>query len=88
MSGLLMFVPIIVIFYFLLIRPQQKRAKDLKRMQEDLKVGDRVLTTGGMHGTISGISENTITLKVAEKVKIDFDRSGIIGLQSTGPDSK
>ncbi|MBN1592648.1 MAG: preprotein translocase subunit YajC [Candidatus Coatesbacteria bacterium] len=76
-SSLLFMGAILVIFYFLLIRPQQRRQKEIKRMQSDLKVGDRITTSGGIHGTVASISENTVSLKVAEKVKLEIDRTAI-----------
>ena len=85
--GMLPFVAILVIMWFLLIRPQQRRQKQTKFMQDNLKVGDRVSTTGGLHGTVAAVSEHSVTLKVAEKVKIDFDKSAIVGLRSAGTDS-
>lgn len=82
MSGLVLIFLIFGIMYFLLIRPQQKRQKDVKQMQSNLKVGDRVTTSGGIHGTVAAISENTVSIKVAEKVKIEVDRSAIAGIMS------
>lgn len=74
-------VPIIlmiVIFYFLLIRPQQKKEKDRKTMIEGLKNGDRVLTVGGMHAVVSAIKdEQTITLKIGDKMTVDFSKNAI-----------
>jgi len=83
MSGLVLVFAIFGIMYFLLIRPQQKRQKDAKQMQSNLKVGDRVTTSGGIHGTVAAVSENTASIKVAEKVKIEVDRSAIAGIMST-----
>jgi len=77
------FIPIIlmfVIFYFLLIRPQQKKAKEHQQMITNLKKGDRVITSGGIHGQITSLDENTITLEIAEKVRIKVTRSTIAGL--------
>ncbi len=87
MLGMLPLLVIVAIMYFLLIRPQQKRQKDVKQMQSSLRVGDRVTTTGGMHGTIATISETTVSLKIAEKVKIEVDRSAITGIRSPSTDS-
>jgi len=84
MSGLLLIFAIFGIMYFLLIRPQQKRQKDVKQMQSSLRVGDRVTTSGGIHGTIAAVSDNTVSIKVAEKVKIEVDRSAIAGIISPG----
>lgn len=71
---------IFVIMYVLLIRPQQKRQKEMTRMQGALKKGDRVVTQAGIIGTIAGIGETTATLQVDKEVKIEFQRSAIVGL--------
>jgi preprotein translocase subunit YajC len=84
-GGLAAFVPIIlmfVIFYFLLIRPQQKKAKQHQEMIANLKKGDRVITSGGIHGLITALDENTVTLEVAEKVRIKVTRSSLAGLNN------
>jgi preprotein translocase subunit YajC len=67
----------IVIFYFLFYRPQKKEQKKRSDMLGSLKKGDRVVTIGGMHGTITAFSDDTVTLKVAEKLEIEFNRSAI-----------
>ncbi|GAX91467.1 preprotein translocase subunit YajC [Effusibacillus lacus] len=77
LTQLLPFILMIAIFYFLLIRPQQKRAKERNAMLSALKKGDQVVTIGGMHGTITEIDEDTITLKVAENTRVKFERSAI-----------
>ena len=71
---------IFVIMYVLLIRPQQKRQQDLQKMQGALKKGDRVVTQAGIIGTIAGIGADTATLQVDREVKIEFQRSAIVGL--------
>ncbi len=79
------FLPLIVIFgifYFLLIRPQSKRAKEQRNMLENLKKGDKVITTGGIYGLIENIEGNTLTIKIAENVRIKASRSGISGLRT------
>jgi preprotein translocase subunit YajC len=70
---------IIVIMYFLLLRPQAKRQKELRKMLDSLEKGDRVLTVGGIIGTIQGFDEkeNTVILKIAENVKVEATRSSI-----------
>ena len=69
---------IVAVFYFMMIRPQRKKDKKVKDMLSQLKVGDRVTTIGGIHGTIMGIKDETITLGVgAEKVKLVFARWAI-----------
>ncbi|MFK5951841.1 MAG: preprotein translocase subunit YajC, partial [Desulfobacterium sp.] len=72
-GGLTAFVPLIlmfVIFYFLLIRPQQKKAKEHQSMISSLKKGDRIVTSGGVHGTIISLGDTTVSLEIAENVKI------------------
>jgi preprotein translocase subunit YajC len=68
---------IFVIFYFLLIRPQQKKQKELKAMLDNLAYGDAVMTTGGIHGKITGLADAVITLEIADKVRIKVARSAI-----------
>lgn len=67
----------LAIFYFLLIRPQQQRQKQLDTMIKALKKGDRVLTTGGMYGTVVGIDEQKVTLRIGEDTKAEFARSAV-----------
>jgi preprotein translocase subunit YajC len=81
-GGLLGFLPILlmfVIFYFLLIRPQQKQARKHQDFIRSLKVGDRVVTTGGIHGEIKGLTETTLTLEIADKVRVKVTRSAVTG---------
>ncbi len=68
---------IIVVFYFLVIRPQNKKKKDAAKMLEAMKKGDRVVTIGGMHGTIDAVRDNEVVLKVDDNVKIKFQKSAI-----------
>ena len=70
-------VLIFVIFYFLLIRPQQKKQKTHQKMLEAIQKGDRVLTSGGVYGTVVGVKENVVVLKIAENVKVEFAKSAI-----------
>src|ERR671914_426253 len=74
---LVFFAAIFAIFYFLLIRPQQKQRRDRERMLSAMKKGDRVVTSSGLHGTVTGIGEHTVTLRVADQVKLEFDRAAI-----------
>ncbi len=77
------FIPIIlmfVIFYFLLIRPQQKRQKEQRNMISNLKKGDRIMTSGGLHGRITGLDDNTLTLEIADKVRVKVGRQSVAGL--------
>ena len=74
---IIMVASMFAIFYFLLLRPQQKQKQERERMLAAMKRGDRVVTTSGMHGTVTGLSEHTVTLRVADQVKLEFDRSAI-----------
>jgi preprotein translocase subunit YajC len=76
-SFLIMMVVLFGIFYFLLIRPQQKKQKELKQMLENLTHGDTVVTSGGIHGKIVAITDNVITLEIADKVRIKVSRAFI-----------
>lgn len=66
-----------VIFYFLLIRPQQKQRKDHQKLVESIKTGDKVITNSGIHGMVSNVKERTIMLKIAENVKIEIDKAAV-----------
>src|SRR5262245_20750539 len=74
---MLQFLPLFIILYFLLIRPQQQQQKKLERMRKELKKGDRVLTTGGIIGTVVGLDDGKAVLRVADEVKLEFARSAI-----------
>jgi preprotein translocase subunit YajC len=76
-TQIVFFAAIFAIFYFLLIRPQQKQRRERERMLAALKKGDRVVTTSGLHGTITGLTEHTVTLRVADQVKLEFDRAAV-----------
>ena len=77
MSFIIMIAIMFGIFYFLLIRPQQKRQKETKQMQGNLSHGDLVITSGGIHGKVTGITDTVVTLEVADKVRIKVSRSFI-----------
>lgn len=88
-SGLMGFLPLIlifVIFYFLLIRPQQKRAKEHKTMLDNLKKGDKVITSGGAYGVIEEVRPNTITVKIAENVRVKYGKGYIAAVRQTEDD--
>lgn len=76
-TQLLFFAAIFAIFYFLLIRPQQKQKRDRTTMLAALKKGDRVVTSGGLYGTITGLDEHKVTLRVADQVRLEFDRGAV-----------
>jgi len=71
------------VFYFILIRPQQKRQKEHRQLLESLKRGDKVMTTGGIQGTIVALSENVVTVEIADKVKVKVGRNYIAGLMKS-----
>jgi len=71
------FVFIIAIFYFLIIRPQNKKRKETEKMLSALKKGDKVVTIGGLHGTIQSVKETTVIIKADDNVKLEFLRSAV-----------
>lgn len=77
MSMLLMFAVVIAIMYFMMIRPQQKRQKEHQNMLSNIRKGDRVVTTAGMHGTVSDLDDKTFTLQIADNVKVKFEKASI-----------
>jgi preprotein translocase subunit YajC len=84
-SGFSTFIPLILmlgIFYFILLRPQQQRAKKLKEMLSNIKKDDMVVTTGGIHGKITGLTDTIVTLEISQNpsVKIKLSRGQIAGL--------
>ena len=77
LTQVVFFAAIFAIFYFLLIRPQQRQRREREQLLSALKKGDRVVTTSGMHGTVTGLNEHTVTLRVADQVKLEFDRGSV-----------
>ena len=75
--SILPIVAIFAVFYFLLIRPQQKQRRERDEMIRAVKKGDRIVTTSGMHATVINLSEHTVMLRAADGVKLEFDRSAI-----------
>jgi len=85
-NPIMSFLPLILIFmifYFLLIRPQQKRQRDLQKMVDNLKKGDRIITSGGVIGTVTGIQDDYVVLKVGDnaQTKIEVLKSAVSGLR-------
>lgn len=74
---LLMFGAIILVFYFFMIRPQQKKAKDQKKFRDELTKGMQVVTIGGLHGRLTAVNENTVEIEVDKGVRLVFDKSAI-----------
>ena len=79
------FVLIIAIFYFFIIRPQNKKQKETQKMIDALKKGDKVVTIGGIHGLVAQTKEKTVILKLDEGVKVEFNRSAIAGVVNDAP---
>jgi preprotein translocase subunit YajC len=89
-SGVFGFLPIlliIVIFYVLMIMPAQRRQKKVNEMLRNLKNGDKVITNGGIYGTIVGLEDTAVQLRIADQVKIKISRSAIAGLQAEPKES-
>lgn len=77
MSSLIMMAAIFAIFYFILIRPQQKKMKEHKKMVEELKKGDKIITSGGIYGTVVGTGANTLKVEIADGVKVKIARTTV-----------
>ena len=78
------------IFYLLVFRPQQKQAKKQKEFLTNLKPGDRVVTSGGLHGEIKGLTDTTVTLEIADKVRVKVTRAAVTGKsqEAAAPEAK
>ena len=77
------FLPLILmfaIFYFLLIRPQQKKAKAHKQLLSSIKKGDRVVSSGGLHGLVTGLTDDVVTMEIAPKIRVKVSRGSISGV--------
>src|SRR5208337_2239364 len=87
---LLLFAPLFAIWYFLVIRPQQQQRRKLQAMLSNLKTGDRVVTSGGIHGTIVSFRNGVVQLQIASQVRVDVTRSAITGMvtEETGGEAK
>ncbi len=82
-GGLASFIPLVlmfVIFYFLLIRPQQKKTKEHRDMVAGVKKGDRIITSGGIHGQVTAVEDTTLTVEISDKVRVKLNRANIAGL--------
>ncbi|MDP6685409.1 MAG: preprotein translocase subunit YajC [Candidatus Omnitrophota bacterium] len=82
-ASLMPIVFIFGIFYFLLIRPQQKKQKEHAKMVSELKKNDEVVTGGGIHGTVLNVKDNTLTLRIDENVKIEINKSAVSVLKKS-----
>lgn len=82
----LMPVLLIVMFYFMLIRPQRRQAKEHAARLSALKTGDEVIAAGGIHGLITNVSDRTVTLKIADNVKIKIEKTSVSSIVSPSDD--
>ena len=80
-QSFLPFILIIVIFYFLMIRPQQRQRKELQNKIAALQTGDRVVTTAGIHAIVHSINEKTLTLKIADGIMVKFDKEAVMRVE-------
>jgi len=90
-STLFSFLPlvaIIAIFYFLILRPQNRKQKETQKMLSTLKKGDRVVTIGGIHAVIQSVKESTVIVKVDDNVKLELNRSAISSVSSQAKEEK
>ena len=76
-TGILMMVLIFVVFYFFMIRPQSKRQKEIKKQRDEMKVGDSVVTSGGIYGKVKDIKETTVTVEIADNVRVKVDKNSV-----------
>ncbi len=77
LSTIVPFLLIIVVFYFLILRPQQKRAKERTKLLEGVQKGDKIITAGGLHGTVEGLEDKVVLIKIADSVKVKIEKTGI-----------
>ena len=84
-SSLIPIILMFVIFYFLLIRPQQKKSKEHREMINRLKKGDRIITSGGLHGRITAVDDTTMTVEIADRVRVKIARGNVAQLLTATP---
>ena len=87
-SFLVLFAPLFAIWYFLVIRPQQQQRRKLQDMLGSLKTGDKVVTSGGIYGTIVGFRDGIVQLQISSQVKVDLARSAITGMVTEGAEEQ
>lgn len=81
---LIMFALIIFIFYFLILRPQQKKQKERQKLLDALKKGDKVITAGGIHGTVVGLEDKTVLVQVTDTVKLKIEKASVSVVNKVG----
>jgi len=87
-STVIMFGLIIAIFYFLILRPQQKRQKERQALIDGTSKGDKITTIGGLHGTVVGIEDTTLLIQIADNVKVKIEKSAVASRKSDAPQQK
>ena len=87
-TSIIMMVVMVAVFYFLLIRPQQKKAKEHQKMLDSIKKGDEVVTNGGLIGRVTGVGQGTLTIEISEKVRVRVVRGQVSGLHGAGVQEK
>jgi len=87
-SMIIMMVVIFAIMYFLMIRPQQKKQKEIQKMREALKVGDKVITSGGVHGKIKDIEDAAFLIEIAEGVRVKVDKASVFAATNESQTNK
>lgn len=91
LSTIVPFALIILVFYFLILRPQQKRQKERQKLLESVRKGDRIITSGGLHGLVEGIEDKSLLVKIDDNVKVKIEKSAvsvIIGITDRTPEKK
>lgn len=91
LSTIVPFLLIILVFYFLILRPQQKRQKERQKLLESVRKGDKIVTTGGMHGLVEGVEDKILLIKIDDNVKVKIDKSAvavIMGITDRVPEKK
>ena len=83
-STIIMFALIIGIFYFMIIRPQQKRAKEREQLLSTIKKGDKIVTAGGVHAKVISVEEKTVLIEIADNVKVKLERSSVAVVNKQG----
>ena len=86
-SMIIMLVAVFAIMYFMMIRPQQKRQKEIQKMRESMRVGDKVVTAGGIHGKIKEINDKDFLIEIAENVRIRVDKASVFASSNDVPAS-
>ncbi|MDX9957904.1 MAG: preprotein translocase subunit YajC [Clostridia bacterium] len=84
LSTIIMFGAVFAIFYFMIIRPQNKKQKAMQKMIEAVKKGDRVVTIGGIHGTVQAVKDKTVVIKVDDSSRIEFSKSAVASVDAKG----